>query len=62
VANVKWNKDGQMDALWNGLSNELKDSIQDANIPDNIIDIIKMYWNWVSQNRARAAKRSQGNG
>jgi hypothetical protein len=42
VADMKWNAEAQMDALQNGLSNELKDSLQHADMPDNIVDSIKM--------------------
>jgi hypothetical protein len=42
VADVKWNTEAQMDALRNGLSNELKDSLRHADTPDNIVDFVKM--------------------
>jgi hypothetical protein len=42
VANVKWYTEAQMDTLRNSLCNELKDSFQHANMPDNIVNFIKM--------------------
>jgi HKD family nuclease len=42
VADVKWNTEAQMDALRNGLSNQLKDSLEHADMPDIIVDFVKM--------------------
>jgi hypothetical protein len=42
VADVKWNAEAQMDVLQNGLSNQLKDSLQHADMTDNIVDFVKM--------------------
>jgi hypothetical protein len=60
VADVKWNTEAQMDALRNGLSNELKDSLQHADTPDNIVDFVKMCSKQDSQIRARAAEKKSG--
>jgi hypothetical protein len=60
VADVKWNAEAQMDALRNGLSNELKDSLQHADLPDNIVDFVKMCSKRDSQIRARVAERKSG--
>jgi hypothetical protein len=60
VADVKWNAEAQMDALQNGLSNELKDSLQHADMPDNIVDFVKMCSKRDSQIRARAAEKKSG--
>jgi hypothetical protein len=49
VADIKWNMHTQMDALRNGHSNELQDSVQPAHMPDNIVDFVKMYSKWDSQ-------------
>jgi hypothetical protein len=49
-----------MDALRNGLSNELKDSLQHVDMPDNIIDFIKMCSMRDSQIRAGEAKKPSG--
>jgi hypothetical protein len=42
VANGKWNTEVQMDTLQNGLSNELKDSLEHADMLDKLVDFIKM--------------------
>jgi hypothetical protein len=55
VADVKWNAEAQMDALRNGLSKELKDSLQPADMADNIINFVTMCSKRASQIRARAA-------
>jgi hypothetical protein len=60
VADIKWNVEVQMDALRNGLSNELKASLQYADMPDNIVDFVKMYSKCDSQIRARAAEKMSG--
>jgi hypothetical protein len=60
VADIKWNTAALRDALRNGLSNELKDSLQHADMPDNIIDFVKMCSKRDSQIRARAAEQKSG--
>src|SRR6202158_1200193 len=60
VADVKCNTEAQMDALQNGLSNELKDSLTSAEIPDNITDFVKMCSKRDAQIRARAAEKKSG--
>jgi hypothetical protein len=42
VADIKWNTESQTDILRNGLSNKLKDSLQHADLPDKIVDFVKM--------------------
>jgi hypothetical protein len=42
VADVKWNVEAQMDALQKGLSNNLKDSLSHADMPDYIVNVVKM--------------------
>jgi hypothetical protein len=49
-----------MDALPNDLFNELKDSIQHANMPDNMIDFFKMCLKLDSQISTRAAEQMSG--
>jgi hypothetical protein len=65
VADVKWNTEAQIDALRNGLSNELKDSLTHADIPDKMVDFVKMCSKRDSQIRARLAEkksaRTEGN-
>src|SRR6202022_1065679 len=60
VANVRWNTEAQLDALRNGLSNELKDSLQYTNIPENLVEFVKLCSKRDSQLRARAAERKSG--
>jgi hypothetical protein len=60
VADVKWNAEAQMDALQNGLSNELKDSLQHADMPDKMVDFVKMCSKQDSQIRATAAEMKSG--
>jgi hypothetical protein len=60
VADVKWDAEVQMDALRNGLSNELNDSHHPADMPDKIVDFIKMCSKRDSQIRARAAEKKSG--
>jgi hypothetical protein len=57
VADVKWNAEAEIDALRNGLSNELKDSLQHADMPDNHVYFVKMCSKRDSQIRARAAEK-----
>jgi hypothetical protein len=49
-----------MDALRNGLFNELKDSLQHADMPDNIVDFVKMCSKRDSQIRATATEKMSG--
>jgi hypothetical protein len=49
--------EAQMGALRNGLSNELKDSLQHADMTDNIINFVKMCSKHNSKIRARAAEK-----
>src|SRR6202158_4801217 len=49
-----------MDALRNGLSNELKNSLTYTEIPDNITDFVKMCSKRDAQIRARAAEKKSG--
>jgi hypothetical protein len=49
-----------MDALRNGLSNELKDSLQHADFPHNIVNFIKMFSIRDSQIWASAAEKMSG--
>jgi hypothetical protein len=49
-----------MHALQNGLSNELKDSLTHADIPENIVDFVKMCSERDLQIRARLAAKKSG--
>jgi hypothetical protein len=49
-----------MDELRNGPSNELKDSLQHAEMPDNIVDLVTMCSKRESQIRPRAAEKKSG--
>jgi hypothetical protein len=60
VAAIKCNAEPQMDTLRNGLSNELKDSLQHADMPDNIVDFVKICSKRDLQIRARAAEKKSG--
>src|ERR1700730_5372602 len=60
VADVKWNTEAQLDALRNGLSNELKDSLQHTDIPENLVEFVKLCSKRDAQIRARAAERKSG--
>jgi hypothetical protein len=60
VADVKWNAEVQMDELQNGLSNELKNSLQLADMPNNIVHFIKMCSKQNLHIRARVAEKKLG--
>jgi hypothetical protein len=60
VADIEQNTDVQMDALRNDLFNELKDSFQHTNLPDNIVDFVKMCSKWDSLIRASDAEKRSG--
>src|SRR6202022_584910 len=60
VADIKWNTEAQLDALRNGLSNELKDSLQHTDIPENLVEFVKLCSKRDAQIRARAAERKSG--
>jgi hypothetical protein len=60
VVDVRWNAKFQMDALRNGLSNELQDSLQHADIPENLIEFVKLCCQRDSQLGARSAGRKSG--
>jgi hypothetical protein len=60
MADINWNTEAQMDALRNGLSNELKDSLQHADIPDKIVNFVKMCSKRHSQIKARVAEKKSG--
>jgi hypothetical protein len=60
VADVKWNVEAQMDALRNDQSNEHKNSLQHADMPDNIDDFVKICSKHELQIRARAAQMKSG--
>jgi hypothetical protein len=60
VADVKWNTEAQLDALRNGLSNELKDSLQHTEMPEDLVEFVKLCSKRDSQIRARAAERKSG--
>ena len=60
VADVKWNEDAQLDALRQGLSNELKDSLQHIEEPESIVEFVKLCSKRDSQLRRRAAEKKSG--
>ena len=60
VADVKWNVEAQLDALRNGLSNELKDSLQHTEIPEDLVEFVKLCSKRDSQIRARTDERKSG--
>jgi len=55
-----WNAEAQMNALRNGLSNQLKDSLTHADIPDNIVDFVKMCSKRDAQICAKNAETKSG--
>jgi hypothetical protein len=60
MADVRWTTEVQMDALWNGPSNELKDYLQYADMPDNTVAFLKLCSKYHLQIRAWAAKKTSG--
>jgi hypothetical protein len=60
VLDVEWNKAAQLEVLRQGLSEELKDSLQHCNIPSVLTEFVKFCSKRDSQIQSCAAKRMSG--
>ena len=62
VPDVDWNEAAQLEVLRQGLSEELKDSLQHCNIPSDLTEFVKMCWKETHKSAPELQRESQEDG